>query len=170
MSVFPKHIIKGDNVVIHTKVDNYSLISLPVKLNLLIINKSGNFKKWIVKNKDYIVPPSQNNKSSFIERYFIVNTNRNMPLGKYVCLLSIDYLNKTEKSLTRKNAFFYIEEIKIIRKSSKLFIKNMSKLGVKVEIFYIGKFYTKELKSLEIFEIDSDNFLYLIYGNNNILF
>ncbi|MCK5510822.1 hypothetical protein KAI65_04775 [Candidatus Parcubacteria bacterium] len=169
MSVYPKHIINGDNIVIHTKVSNYSAMCLPVKVNLYVEHNKNKYKKWILKDKLFLVPPKENNQEGIMERYYMFKTNKKSLLGKYYCILSIKYLKKESFSLTRKNAYFYIEKVNIEKKENFLLIYNKSDCSVPINIFYINKNYLKKIKSLEVIRMPKKNFLYLKYANNDIL-
>lgn len=168
MSVYPKYITRGDNIVIHTKVCNHSVICLPVKVSLCVKHNKNKYKKWIIKEKLFLVPP-KNNKEGVIERYYMFKTNTRSLLGKYYCILSIKYLTKENFSSTKENAYFYIEKINIDKKENFLLIHNKSNCNTMVGIFYIDKSYLKNIKSLEIIKIPKENFLYLKYANNDII-
>lgn len=170
MSVFPKKITLNENTVIHVKMSNLSQICLPVKVNLYVENKESSYKENILKNESFILPPVLKGSSeNFIEKYFIFRADCEKPLGRYDCVLSIEYLNKKDYSLTRDNAFFYIEKISSQRKKKFIFLKNESNAETTVKIFYIGKSFSKALSPFEIFKTPQEEFLYFIYANNTVI-
>jgi len=169
MSIYPKRIARGDNVIIHTKFFNRSLICIPITVNLELENKLEKYKKQLLKNKIFFLPSLMDNEKDFIEKFFIFKTDERTPLGKYNCLLTINYFGKKIKSLTRKNDYFFIEKLNFSRKKGKIILINMTNFNIKIKLIYLKKKQNKMIKPHSKIVVTEKNFLYAVYANNDIL-
>ena len=164
MSIYPKKIKQGDNVIFHLRLDNHSDLCMPVILNFKISNKKGEYSRVLLVDKKEILPPHDK-----VERYLMITAKRNMPLGKYYCNFTIKYLNKKAKSLTIDNDFFVIEKVSLGNKGNFIKIKNHSNKITEIKIFYLDNKVSKKLKPFEEISISNEKFLYVLYANKDIL-
>ncbi|MFA5746520.1 MAG: hypothetical protein WC926_00380 [Candidatus Paceibacterota bacterium] len=169
MSIFPRHVSAGDNVIIHVKMMNLSSVCLPVSLDTYIQNKDRGSKKWIVREGFFLLPPAEDGKEGVVERYFSVATDGKMPLGRYDCFTSIKYLDRKSMSLTKKDDHFFLEEITISVEGSSIILKNSSPVAAGVKIYRIGGSATKKIRGLGKIKFPRVGFLYAVYANNSIL-
>lgn len=169
MSIFPKKAIRGENVIIHVRITNFSCILLPIYLDVYIKNLEKNYRKNIVKKMLLIVPPKINDEE-IINKYFSLPIEKKLPLGKYKCFTTINYFNKKSKSLTENTDFFSIEEVKISRKEKSIYLKNKSVIPTNVKIYYRNKVISKKLGSYATIKIPNKEFVYLKYADNGSLF
>ena len=91
MSVYPKYITRGDNIVIHTKVCNHSVICLPVKVSLLsLIHISAptrlgmiSYAVFCLKKKNIFRKPTVERRNIFktyIGSWYFTDTGEFTPL------------------------------------------------------------------------------------------
>lgn len=171
MSIFPKKITKGENVVIHVRLINFSVLPLPVFLNIYIENPKNNYKKVLLNNHPFIIPPKkrEKDKESIIDKYFLFSTSNKNPLGKYKCFTNIILFGRKEKSLTIKDDYFLIEKVEIYKKDNFILFKNLSNIPVEIEIYYIDKVIYKKIKGSGTIRTIKNNFIYARYANGELL-
>ncbi|MEF2175670.1 MAG: hypothetical protein V3575_04310 [Candidatus Absconditabacteria bacterium] len=169
MSIFPKNIIQGDNVIIHVKLKNDSKIILPIYVNLTINHCDSSFKKTILDNRLFLVAPESGVIPGILETYYSFETDETTPFGRYKCNLDINYLNINSKSLTDNNAYFFIHKVLLKRNEDGILIENKINYNVDIKVSYINKVYKIILLPLESKLIDKKGFLNIVYANNNIL-
>lgn len=170
MSIFPKKITTGDNVVIHVRLENLSRVCLPVKINLYVENRHASYKEWIVKDDFLTLPPfSEEEKVKFLDRYFIFNMSSKKPLGRYNSILYIDYLEERKESLTKQTDFFDVEMVSARRDKGSIFLRNKANIETSVKVCFVNNSFTKTLPPFGTFSFSQEEFLYIVYANNNVI-
>ena len=105
MSIFPKHVTFGDNVIIHFKIENSKkVIQLDYKIDLF--NPMGKKKRIIEKS---II------SSDIIECYYnytVKENNFNIP-GRYFLRTTMYINGRKSNSLSAEKDYFWIDRIKV---------------------------------------------------------
>lgn len=162
MSIFPKHIASGENVIIHLRFNNSKKNTKEITYYLKVFNPNN--KIIYDKSDNIIVGYGDNDYCN--EIYHSIMIKNNFVPGKYIVDFYMNINGKKIESITKNNDFFYVEKIKYFKKDNKTIINNMSKEKVKCSLYGLTK-KTIELNGKEKIELD-DSYNLIEYGNNQI--
>lgn len=163
MSIYPKNISNGENLIIHLRFGNKSKKMQKVKYVLSVISPDN--KTIFLKEDDLTLGIR---KDEFVTQlYYSLYINNRFKPGKYIVKFYLICNKQIIESATKDNDFFYIEKLKYYNCKHNTVIFNCSK----------EKTYFKLYKgtNIEEFSIDGrqklkleDKYDYIEYANNKI--
>ena len=161
MSIFPKKIADGENVIIHLRFINSKKNNRLVKYFLNVYNPK---KELIYNSTEDIILGYGNNY--YNERYHSIMIQNDFIPGKYTVDFYMEVNGKKIDSLTKQNDYFYVEKIMFYKNNNDIILKNMSTEITKCMLY--GN--SKEEIVLEGNETKrvNDEYQYIEYGNNQI--
>lgn len=109
MSIFPKHVTKKENVIIHLKFINESTKTSLFYYHTQIINPHGKIiMEW---NDKFIMSPKMDETLNQREFYYEVNGRFLTEAGKYLARTDLFINGRLMNSYTEKNDFFYVDDV-----------------------------------------------------------
>ena len=109
MSIFPKHVTKKENVIIHLKFINESKKTSLFYYHTQIINPFGKIiMEW---NDKFIMSPKTDESINQKEFYYEVNGNLLTEAGKYLARTNLFINGRLMNSRTEKNDYFFVDEV-----------------------------------------------------------
>ncbi len=162
MSIFPKHVTHGENVVIHLRFENSSKKTETIKYQLSVKNPED---KQIYEHSDSILLGKAN---YLYETYFPIKIEENFLSGKYKVVFSLTCRGVKIESSTKDWDFFFVEQVKFYKKENKIILENNSNEVTKCSLYdREDNILELELQGKEKKLLD-DNYSYIIYGNNKV--
>lgn len=161
MSIYPKNITKGENLIIHLRFNNTGIKNEIINYNLIVRNPNDNIvynysDKMFLGSKDFVR-----------EIYHSIKiTNKFIP-GKYIVSFFLMCRGVKIESSTKNNDYFYVEKIDTRIKNNTIILKNNSNVNTKCQVF--NEYEKKEvvLKANET-RVINKLYKYIKYGNNMI--
>ena len=161
MSIFPKKISNGENLIIHLRFSNKAQKIHNIKYVLSVLDPN---KKEIFLKEDNIILGI--GKEGFVKQlYYSLYINNNCKPGRYIVNFYIICNGQVIYSDTKNNDYFYVEKLKYYNSKNKTVIHNISNEKT-LFILYKGKeskcfnINGKEKLNLE------DKYDYIEYANN----
>lgn len=165
MSVFPKRVCIGDNVIIHVKCTNFGNTIRYRKIFVKVISPLG--KEFnILDGEIWKIPPA--NSSGIIEKYYLFKVTNSCEAGRYFVSIQIKNNNKITLSGTKETDYFYVDSIKIHKEKDKVILKNESPTVTKIKLIFDNKIETVHLFGKRKIKISGKKLRFIMYGNNNI--
>lgn len=163
MSIYPKNISNGENLIIHLRFSNKGKKTQKVRYVLSV--SDPNDKQIFFKENDLILGIE---KDEFTKQlYYSLYINSKFKPGKYIVKFYMICNGHIIESETKNNDYFYVENLKYYNFNDNTFIFNNSdektnfKLykGTNIEKFTINGKQTLKLK---------EKYNYIEYANNKI--
>ncbi len=161
MSIFPKRIVSGENVIIHLRFINSKKNNRLIKYFLNVYNPK---KKLIYNFSDDIILGYGNNY--YNEKYHSLMIQNDFIPGKYIVDFYMEVNGKKVDSLTKQNDYFHVEKIDFYKNNNDIILKNMSNEITKC-ILYGNNKEEIVLEGNETKRVN-DEYQYIEYGNNQI--
>lgn len=111
MSIFPKKVVKDENVIIHLKFVNEEEISFFHYVTRIISPSGKEITSW---ENSFMIPPGEKGNPSKKELYYCVDSSLLIEPGKYLAKTNLYFQGKIIKSITAKNDCFYVERVSIL--------------------------------------------------------
>ncbi len=122
MSIYPKRISNGENLIVHLRFSNSGQEIYNVKYVLSVLNPN---KKEIFLKEDNIILGT--GKEGFSKNlYYSLYINNKYKPGKYIVNFYMICNGQVINSDTRDNDYFYVEKLKYYNFKDKTVIYNMS--------------------------------------------
>ncbi len=173
MSIVPKRVSLGENVLIHICFRNIEGIFRKLKYESFVVSPSGK-KFHVLRLREKIVPPkiwgctAYTFNEFFQHEYHVLKIKKNFEIGKYKVDLSVWENNRVSHSQSYRYDYFFVEKITVKRIKKTMFsIKNESRAPCPIRVHYKFKHKHLLLKGQET-RILKDPF-FLIYANNDVI-
>ncbi len=162
MSIYPKNISKGENLIIHLRFSNKGKKNEIVKYKLYVQDPEGT--NILKKEKNIYLGVDDD---EFVRQiYYSIHITDKFKPGKYLVKFYLICRGNIIESLTKDTDFFYVEDIKYFNLKGKTYIYNKSPENVNIELYdnnNISKtFNIKGNSTLEI----PNSYKYIKYANN----
>lgn len=161
MSIFPKKITYGENVIIHLRFINSKDNNRLIKYFLNVYNPK---KELIYDTSESIILGYGENY--YNEIYHSIMIQNDFLPGKYMVDFYLEVNGKKIDSLTKNNDYFYVEKLVFYKKRKKIFLENISDETTSC-ILYGNKKKKMVLEGNKIKNVN-DEYQYIEYGNNQI--
>ena len=165
MSIYPKRVIIGENLIIHLRFNNIGKKVEYIKFHLHIENP----KQEIIFSKDDYKLLGINDNSYIYETYQSIPILNNFLYGKYKVVFNITTKGIVISSDTENSDYFYVDGFSFYKTKDKIVIKNLSIEDTPCRIFSNEKEKELVFNSLEE-KILPNNYKYLEYGNHNVFY
>ena len=162
MSIFPKRVTYGENVIIHLRFQNKGKVEEIVEYHLDVYNP---IQKNIYHCIDSIILGT--NKEGYLyETYKSINVDKSFIPGKYRVNFYLVCRGNIIMSDTKDWDVFYVEDVICYKDKNKIYLCNKSNEYVSVEL--LGDRSKRiNLKPNEKIILDK-NYKYYCYGNNKV--
>lgn len=163
MSIYPKNICNGENLIIHLRFSNKSKNIQKVTYNLSI--KNPDKKQIFLKQEDIILGI---NKEEYVKQLYhsIYISNRFKP-GKYIVDFYLNCNGHIIESVTKDNDYFYVEKLKYYNFKENTIIINKSNEKTRFKVYNeksIDKFVIDGKQKLEL----KEKYDFIEYANNKV--
>ncbi len=131
MSIYPKNISKGENLIIHLRFSNKGKKNEIIKYRLYIQNPTG---KKILKKENSIYLGVNSNE--FVRQiYYSVYISDKFKPGKYIVKFYLICRGSIIESSTKDTDFFYVEDVKYFNSNEKTYVHNKSLENVNIKLY-----------------------------------
>jgi len=163
MSIYPKNISNGENVIIHLRFSNKSKIIQKIRYVLAVIDSDEN---QVFLKEDNLVLGVE--KEEFVKQlYYSLEIDRNFKPGKYIVQFYLVCKGHIIESVTKDNDFFFVEKLEYYCFNEKTVITNISNEKTKFKLYKGLNIEELTINGKEKIELEG-KYDYIEYANNKI--
>ncbi|MBR3249629.1 MAG: hypothetical protein IKF83_02900 [Clostridia bacterium] len=163
MSIYPKNISNGENVIIHLRFSNKSKIIQKIRYVLSVIDPDEN---QVFLKEDNLVLGVE--KEEFVKQlYYSLEIDGNFKPGKYIVQFYLVCKGHIIESVTKDNDFFFVEKLEYYYSNEKTVITNISNEKIKFKLHEGLNIEELTINGKEKIELEG-KYDYIEYANNKI--
>ena len=163
MSIYPKNISNGENVIIHLRFSNKSKIIQKIRYVLSVIDPDEN--QVFLKEDNLVLGVEE---EEFVKQlYYSLEIDGNFKPGKYIVQFYLVCKGHIIESVTKDNDFFFVEKLEYYYSNEKTVITNISNEKIKFKLHEGLNIEELTINGKEKIELEG-KYDYIEYANNKI--